>query len=168
VISRQAPSKVKTATLEAECLRLRLEGLTHREIAAQLGVAPATAYRRVHHGLEEINQQNAEEAGMLRDLEALRLDELQSAIWQQAIAGDGGAINRVLAIMTSQRTRCSDGALPASAPGPAHCGRDHDCRTRSLLAVATVAHDARPVIVNEIFLLGKITVKWHRINGWQT
>jgi len=100
VISRQAPSKVKTATLEAECLRLRLEGLTHREIAAQLGVAPATAYRRVHHGLEEINQQNAEEAGMLRDLEALRLDELQSAIWQQAIAGDGGAINRVLAIMT--------------------------------------------------------------------
>lgn len=100
MISRQAPSKVKTAKLEAECLRLRLEGLTHREIAAQLGVAPATAYRRVHHALEEINRQNAEEAGMLRDLEALRLDELQSAIWQQALEGDGGAINRVLAIMT--------------------------------------------------------------------
>jgi DNA-binding CsgD family transcriptional regulator len=100
VTSRQAPSKVKTAQLESECLRLRLDGLTHREIAAQLGVAPATAYRRVHHALEEINQHNAEEAGMLRDLEALRLDDLQSAIWRQALDGDGGAINRILAIMT--------------------------------------------------------------------
>jgi hypothetical protein len=90
---------VRTAELEAECLRLRREGLTHREIAARLGVAPATAYRRVRHALDQINERNVEDAGTLRALEMLRLDELQNAIWQQAIDGDGKALDRILAIM---------------------------------------------------------------------
>jgi transposase len=90
---------VRTAELEAECLRLRRDGLTHREIAARLGVAPATAYRRVRHALDQINERNVEDAGTLRALEMLRLDELQNAIWQRAIDGDGKALDRILAIM---------------------------------------------------------------------
>ena len=90
---------MRTAELEAECLRLRREGLTHRAIAARLGVAPATAYRRVRHALDQVNQRNVEDAGTLRDLEAMRLDALQEAVWQQALDGDGKALDRILAIM---------------------------------------------------------------------
>jgi transposase-like protein len=85
--------------LEEECLRLRMEGLSHREIAAQLGIAPSTAYKRVRHALDGINQRNAAEADTLRTLELLRLDELQDAVWEQALAGDDKALGRVLAIM---------------------------------------------------------------------
>ena len=95
---------MRTAELEAECLRLRREGLTHRAIAARLGVAPATAYRRVRHALDEVNQRNVEDAGTLRDLEAMRLDALQEAVWQQALDGDGKALDRILAIM-GRRTK---------------------------------------------------------------
>jgi hypothetical protein len=91
---------VRTAELEAECLRLRRDGLTHREIAARLGVAPATAYRRIRHGLDQINERNLEDAGTLRSLEMLRLDELQNAIWQRATDGEVRALDRILAIMT--------------------------------------------------------------------
>jgi DNA-binding CsgD family transcriptional regulator len=99
MISRQGPSKVRTAKLEEECLRLRLDGLTHREIAAELGIAPSTAYKRVRHALEDVNARNAGEAENLRTLEMLRLDELQNALWEKAIDGDDKALGRVLAIM---------------------------------------------------------------------
>ena len=80
--SRQGPQTVRTAHLERECLRLRMEGLSHRAIARQLGVAPSTAYKRVQHGLLELNRGNAAQAAELRDLEALRLDEMQDAVWE--------------------------------------------------------------------------------------
>jgi len=99
MLSRQAPGKVKTAFLERECLRLRMEGLSHRAIARELGVAPSTAYKRVQHGLRELNRANAAQAAELRRLEALRLDEMQDAVWEKAAEGDPHAVDRVLAIM---------------------------------------------------------------------
>ena len=53
----------------------------------------------MRHALDEINERNLEDAGTLRSLEMLRLDELQNAIWQRAIDGDGRALDRILAIM---------------------------------------------------------------------
>jgi DNA-binding CsgD family transcriptional regulator len=99
MISRQAPSTVRTAMLERECLRLRAEGLSHRAIARQLHIAPSTAYKRVAHALQELHRSNAEQAVALRELEALRLDEMQDAIWEQALDGDLHALDRILAIM---------------------------------------------------------------------
>ena len=62
-------------------------------------MAPATAYRRVQHALDAVNARNIEDAGTLRDIEAMRLDELQAAIWQKAVEGEGAAIDRVLHVM---------------------------------------------------------------------
>jgi len=98
-VSLQGPSKIRTARLEADCLRLRMDGLSHRKIAARLGVAPSTAYKRIHHALVQINSQTAEDAKTMRTLEALRLDELQAALWEKATSGHGPSIDRVLAIM---------------------------------------------------------------------
>ena len=73
--------------------------MTHRQIAAELHIGTATAYRHVTRALAKVHEQTAEEATTLRALEASRLDELQFAIWERAIDGDGAAISKVLAIM---------------------------------------------------------------------
>ena len=99
MISTQAPVKCKTAALEAQCLHLRMAGYSHREIAAQLGIAPSSAYKRVRHALDEVNKHNLDTAEQLRALELLRLDELLSALWDTAIAGDLKAVDRVLKVM---------------------------------------------------------------------
>lgn len=99
MISKQGPTRLKTVQLEQECVRLRLAGLTHRQIGAQLGVAPSSAYKRITHALAEINRQVSESADELRTLEACRLNELLNALWVRAIGGDEKAIDRVLRIM---------------------------------------------------------------------
>jgi hypothetical protein len=98
-VSRLAPARLRTAALEEECLRLRREGLSHRQIASRLGIVPSTAYKRIRHGLSEVNERNLESATELRALETQRLDELQQAIWEQAAGGDLKAIDRILRIM---------------------------------------------------------------------
>ena len=99
MISQLAPVKLKTAALEAQCLHLRMAGYSHREIAAQLGIAPSSAYKRVRHAFDEVNKHNLDTAEQLRALELLRLDELLSALWDTAIAGDLKAVDRVLKVM---------------------------------------------------------------------
>lgn len=85
-----------SAIQDSEALRLRSSGLTYREVAAQMCCDVATAYRRVSRALGSIPREQADE---YRALEALRLDELQQAIWNQAVNGDLKAVDRVLSIM---------------------------------------------------------------------
>jgi DNA-binding CsgD family transcriptional regulator len=99
MVSRQGPSRVRAAQLEQKCLELRSAGLSFREIARELKVAPATAYKAVARGLAAVNAGCREQAQELRALEALRLDQMQAALWQQATDGDVKAIDRILRIM---------------------------------------------------------------------
>ena len=99
-VSRQGPSRVRAAQLQDRCLELRANGLSFREIARELKVAPATAYKAVARGLAAVNAGCREQAQELRALEALRLDQMQAALWQQAIdERDCKAIDRILRIM---------------------------------------------------------------------
>ena len=98
-VSRHGPSRVRAAQLEEKCLELRSAGLSFREIARELKVAPATAYKAVARGLAAVNAGCREQAQELRTLEALRLDQMQAALWEQATDGDVRAIDRVLRIM---------------------------------------------------------------------
>ena len=116
MLSTQGPAKLKTAQLEEECVRLRLAGLTHRQIAAELGVAPSSAYKRVRHALDEVNKHVSEDAEELRTLELLRLDELQSAIWERALEGDDKALRGVLSIM-SRRAKLAGLDAPVKTEG---------------------------------------------------
>ena len=99
MVSRQGPSRVRAAQLEQKCLELRSAGLSFREIARELKVAPATAYKAVARGLAAVNAGCREQAQELRALEALRLDQLQAALWERATDGDVRAIDRILRIM---------------------------------------------------------------------
>jgi hypothetical protein len=49
--------------------------------------------------LAAVNAGCREQAQELRALEALRLDQMQAALWQQATDGDVRAIDRILRIM---------------------------------------------------------------------
>ena len=86
----------ESAIQDSEALRLRSLGLTFREVAARMCCDVSTAHRRVSRALGSIPRELADE---YRVLEALRLDSLQQAVWEQAIDGDLKAVDRVLSIM---------------------------------------------------------------------
>jgi len=44
-----------------------MDGMSHRAIARELGIAPSTAYKRVQHGLHELQRDNAAQAAELRN-----------------------------------------------------------------------------------------------------
>ena len=83
-------------------LNMRLHGLTFYEIARKL---PEAGFRRVSvsrvfaivtKALQSCRDQPARE---LRQLELLRLDQLQAAHYMAALGGDAAAATRVLSIM---------------------------------------------------------------------
>jgi hypothetical protein len=83
-------------------LNMRLHGLTFHEIARKL---PEAGFRRVSvsrifaivtKALQSCRDQPARE---LRQLELLRLDQLQAAHYKAAMGGDAAAATRVLSIM---------------------------------------------------------------------
>lgn len=85
---------------EAKVLELRRAGVHPTEIARQLGISKATVYARLKSGLTRTLREPASE---LRDLEADRLDRLQSALWAKAIRGDLKAFDRVLRVSQDRR-----------------------------------------------------------------
>lgn len=73
------------------------EGFSYEEIARQVGFTNrGSAHRAVRKALAE---RQAEDIDTLRALEADRLDALQAAHWDLAMAGDPGATNSILRVM---------------------------------------------------------------------
>lgn len=79
-------------------LKLRQKGWSYRDIATNLKCSLTTAYSDVKAMIDKINDEALEEASMLRQLELLRLDAAQSAIWEQVESGDLKAIATFLKI----------------------------------------------------------------------
>ena len=83
-------------------LNMRLHGLTFSEIARKLvetgfgRVSISRIYAIVGKALRSCPSQTARD---LRQLELMRLDQLQSAHYKQAMTGDAAAAQRVLAII---------------------------------------------------------------------
>ena len=83
-------------------LNMRLHGLTFHEIARKL---PEAGFRRVSvsriYAIVMKNLRSCREppARELRQLELLRLDQLQAAHYRAAMGGDAAAASRVLSIM---------------------------------------------------------------------
>ena len=78
-------------------LELAADGCSYDEIARQVGFSHrGSAHRAVFKALDE---REVEDVEALRTLEGARLDRLQAAVWDRAMAGDIGAISAVLKIM---------------------------------------------------------------------
>lgn len=72
---------LRAAELRVKITDLRKRGLSHRQIADQLGIAFQTSAKHVKRELGLLAKQAAENADEIRQLEVLRLDELLFALW---------------------------------------------------------------------------------------
>jgi hypothetical protein len=100
--SQQSETPLDRVNRDLAILNMRLHGLTFHEIARKLPEAgfPRVSVSRIFaivtKNLRSCREQPARE---LRQLELLRLDQLQAAHYKAAMGGDAAAASRVLSIM---------------------------------------------------------------------
>ncbi len=94
--SSTSPRRVKAALRQAQAMELRLTGMSHGEIARQLGYGSESSVRTAlmtalkHHG--------APEAAQLRLVQDVRMDALLRAVWEKATNGDLGAVHAAIKV----------------------------------------------------------------------
>ncbi len=82
---------------DSKVFELRIQGFTFEQIAVQVGFSgPSGAWQAYQRIRSEFIFESVEEA---RQLELMRLDEMQFAVWDRAINGDLPALSCVLKIM---------------------------------------------------------------------
>ena len=91
--------RLTAAERRPKVVALRRQGLSVRKIAARFGVSHVTVLHDLHAAYTRFAEQEAEETRLLRELEGLRLDRLQQAVWPAAITGDAQAVQAVVGIM---------------------------------------------------------------------
>jgi hypothetical protein len=80
-------------------MKLRLEGLTFREIGQRMGFSEVRAFNICKQELNRLNTIRAETCEQLQRLELSRLDEMWKGIWTKARRGDIGAQSACLRLM---------------------------------------------------------------------
>ena len=89
-----AVTKAEQALLDEKALKLRRAGIAPQQIAEQLGFrTTAAAEKALLRALEA--QGATSDPATVRALELDRLDQLQRAVWVQAVQGDMKAIDQV-------------------------------------------------------------------------
>lgn len=91
-------AKEDSARRRNKVLELRMKGLTIRQIAeeAEVKVSPAQVHRDLERSMSELRKLELQEADELRTIELLRLEALQKALWDTAMGGDVGAVDRLI------------------------------------------------------------------------
>lgn len=103
--SNRGNRRTSSAARAAEALKLRLSGLSYDDIAAQLGYRDKSgAWRAVESELTKVKR---ERASQVVTLDLARLDQLLTAVWNEAIGGNLAAFDRVLKVL-ERRARYFD------------------------------------------------------------
>jgi hypothetical protein len=100
-LCRTAPASSRLRQRPATALKLRLRGLSYKQIADTLKCHPSTAHSYICATLQNFVPKETAEAVL--QLELVRLDELQGAIYLQALAGDLGAVKASLKIQDQRQ-----------------------------------------------------------------
>lgn len=94
-----------TALRRAQCIQLRLAGLDYQTIAERLRYSSRQAAAKdVERALQRAVLAQHTSVEELRELELMRLDKLQAAMWKAAMEGDPRAVEVSLKI-SSQRCK---------------------------------------------------------------
>ncbi|WP_169735689.1 helix-turn-helix domain-containing protein [Intrasporangium oryzae] len=100
LVSGRHRNRALAAARHARAIQLATEGRTYQEIADELGYANrGTVYRIVHQALARDRRDAVEDH---QQLELARLDALQVALWDKALAGDLDACRQVRAIIMAR------------------------------------------------------------------
>lgn len=87
------PNPAKVAQQTADCFRLKLDGLSVREIAAELGLSSSTVQSRLQAAYDDLVLPAADE---VRQIELARLDRWQRKLEQRL--DDGEAAERIIPV----------------------------------------------------------------------
>jgi outer membrane PBP1 activator LpoA protein len=96
--SSSAPRVIKAEERRTEAMRLRISGLTYRQIADELNCTVSTAHDLVMTELRQAREEASETREELRQIELDRLDGLQAAYYSAALEGDAQAAELCLKI----------------------------------------------------------------------
>lgn len=96
--SATSARRVGARERELAAVGLRLQGLPYGAIAARLGTSRGTAHALVLRSLERTAGALGESAGVLREIEVARLDELLAGLWPAAISGDVPSVGMALRV----------------------------------------------------------------------
>ncbi len=100
----------------ARAVELATQGHTYDQIASEVGYANrGTAYRVVRKALDENVADAVEE---YREVEVARLNALQAAVWDRAIAGDLQAVDAVLKLVQARVKLLGLGGGSTASPTP--------------------------------------------------
>ncbi|GAA3721458.1 hypothetical protein GCM10022399_42280 [Terrabacter ginsenosidimutans] len=100
LVSGKHRNRALAAARQARAVELATEGRTYQEIADELGYANrGTVHHIVHAALARHGKDAVENH---QQLELARLDALQAALWDQAMAGDVEAAREVRAVIMAR------------------------------------------------------------------
>lgn len=97
-----SPRRLRARELERKVLEMRMTGARFSAIAEACGCSTQGAHMALTRALSSIVALNNQTAKELFILEIARLDELQAAIWDKAIAGDPESIDQALRIILAR------------------------------------------------------------------
>ena len=137
-MATQTQRRKTAAEKRAEALELRALGYSYQAIADEVGYASkGAAHNAVAKGLADIPREAAEQA---RELELGRLDDLQMAAMNGAMAGDLFAIDRVVKIVESRAKLLGLYNLPDNSDPGAEAAK------QALLGFLQVASEVAPKV----------------------
>jgi DNA-binding transcriptional MerR regulator len=90
--------KVSAAARRQQIVRLRIAGASMVAIRQQLGLSSSGCYKAFHRALAEQREALADDLQEMRQLEAMRLDEMLLALWPAVQRGNTHAIEKAIAI----------------------------------------------------------------------
>ncbi|WP_344066932.1 hypothetical protein [Terrabacter lapilli] len=100
LVSGKHRNRALAAARQARAVQLATEGLTYQQIANELGYANrGTVHHIVHDALARDRKEAVEDH---QQLELARLDALQAALWDKAMAGDVEAAREVRAVIMAR------------------------------------------------------------------
>lgn len=102
--SRTSPPRIKAAERRVDALALRRDGSTFARIGDALGISRQGAHELVTRGLRDLAERDQEAAAELRQVEWRRLELVEAAFWEEALAGNARAAGIVLRC-SGQRAR---------------------------------------------------------------
>jgi DNA-binding CsgD family transcriptional regulator len=80
--------QIMGAQRRQQCLDLRLQGASYKQIATAVGISPVAAWRHVDKALKEIRSRYQDTAAKLHDQEMLKLDRMELAMYRRSITGE--------------------------------------------------------------------------------
>lgn len=93
-----SPKAIEIAERRVQVLRLRKEGKTYEQIGTELGISDDTARNDCLAAIRSIEWTQEEAAMEVRELVKHRNDELINSLYEKALNGDYGAVDRIIRI----------------------------------------------------------------------